>query len=414
VERLVTHIAIGSPAYIRGRVGVYRARCGCCKYFQSPIAGVPKGGKYSFEVRNKVANSLIRDRLPYRKVQERMLEDYCLRLSIGYIHECFMWAHEQINMSEHREWASKNFSGNLCIDEVHDSGRVLLYATDPTNDFTIHFAINTCNDQEHMNTFLMELKNMGIYPKVIITDGSHLYTGSLQEIWPEAEHQLCVFHVIKEVNKLLLGSLRAVKNVIKRQGNKGRKKKRGRKKAGPLSVKKGRTKKEESKFLWENQYLVVRKEETLSTDEKELLEQMIQIAPEIETIRGFNQEFYCLFERDITKEQARSRREHMLNKPEYQNDQLLARALCKLRDERFEKMIVFLDHGSEAQRTSNHVERNNRCFRMMQKTRYKRRTEHNIRMAIELDLYERMLRHPLKNQNILPSNPHHTCLEMAA
>ena len=42
--------------------------------------------------------------------------------------------------------------------------------------------------------------------------------------WSEVEPQLCIFHVIKEVNKLLLDGVRAIKNRLKRQGNKGRKK----------------------------------------------------------------------------------------------------------------------------------------------------------------------------------------------
>jgi hypothetical protein len=36
-----------------------------------------------------------------------------------------------------------------------------------------------------------------------------------------------VLHVSKEVNKLLLDGVRAIKNRLKRQGNKGRKKRRG-------------------------------------------------------------------------------------------------------------------------------------------------------------------------------------------
>ena len=39
---------------------------------------------------------------------------------------------------------------------------------------------------------------------------------------------------------------------------------------------------------------------------------------------------------------------------------------------------------------------------MLQKTRYKRRTDYTIRMAIELDLYERILQHPLfKPSNVV-------------
>ena len=56
-------------------------------------------------------------------------------------------------------------------------------------------------------------------------------------------------------------------------------------------------------------------------------------------------------------------------------------------------MIVFLG-WENVDATNNHVERNNRVFRMMQKTRYKRRQTHTIRMALELDLYARMQKHP--------------------
>lgn len=37
------------------------------------------------EVRNTVANALIRDRMPYMAVLRRMQEDYRLTLSLGYI-----------------------------------------------------------------------------------------------------------------------------------------------------------------------------------------------------------------------------------------------------------------------------------------------------------------------------------------
>ena len=88
------------------------------------------------------------------------------------------------------------------------------------------------------------------------------------------EHQLCIFHVIKDVNKLILGGVRAIKNEIKAQGNKGRKRKRGkpskaaqqretrRKQQGILS------KKEEATFIFDNQYLIVRKEEDLTRSRK--------------------------------------------------------------------------------------------------------------------------------------------------
>src|SRR2546421_8479462 len=109
------------------------------------------------EVRNGVANALIRDRMPYRLVIQRMREDFGLELSLGYIHTCFLWAHEQINMEEHWDFVCANFSGVLCLDEVHDSGRTILFATDPLNNLTVSFTLAEHNDQAHMDTFLQAL-----------------------------------------------------------------------------------------------------------------------------------------------------------------------------------------------------------------------------------------------------------------
>ena len=42
--------------------------------------------------------------------------------------------------------------------------------------------------------FLWRLKPAGIEPDEVSTGGSPLYPGALKEIWPEAAHQLCLFH----------------------------------------------------------------------------------------------------------------------------------------------------------------------------------------------------------------------------
>lgn len=344
-----------------------------------------------------MANSLIRDRLPYRRVQRRMQEEFQLRPSLGYIHDCFLWARDQIDNEARLRWAVRNFSGVVCVDEVHDGPRTILYATDPLNNFTLDFEIVERNDQPHMDAFLTALRDKGIVPRVAITDGSPLYKDALREIWQEIEHQLCVFHVIKEVNKLILDAVRHVKNKIKRQGNKGRKRRRGR--PSPLdkrrrTASKRQTRKDQARFIWRHQHLIVKKAEAMTEEDKAALGKMLEIVPQLKTLRRFNRDFYRLFERNLTKQQARYRRSRMANNQAYQSNSFLALALGKLRKERFEKIITFLD-WQDGERTSNHVERNNRAFRMLQKTRYKRRSTHTIRISIELDLYARMLDHPL-------------------
>lgn len=402
-ERCVPHVgALHRRSFIIAKVGVYKARCGCCKYFQAPVPGVPYKGRYSYEVRNTIANALIRDRMPYQGVIRRMQEEYLLDVSVGYVHSCFVWAHEQINTHERWAFVCTQFSGLLCIDEVHDGDWTILFATDPLNDFTVSFKLVEQNDQDQMDAFLQELKDVGLNVEVVITDGSPLYKESLQRYWSEVEHQLCIFHVIKEVNKLILDGVRAVKNRIKRQGNKGRKKRPGRpsKKAQQQKErKKGMTKKAQAAFIWEHQYLIVRKAEDLTDQDKQDLASMFEMAPELKLFRQFNHHFYRLFEKGITKQSARYRRTQMVNNREYQANEFLQKALKKLEKGKFEKMIVFLG-WENVERTNNHVERNNRNFRMLQKTRYKRRKKHTIKKALELDLYQCMINHPLYQPKI--------------
>ena len=398
VTRQIKHLAaVQRRAWIIAQVGVYRARCSCSQYFQAAIPGVPYKGRYSLEVRNYLSNALIRDRMPYRLVQQRLREDHFLEVSVGYIHACFLWAHAQINREEHWRFVRANFSGVLCIDEVHDRGQTILFATDPLNDFTVSFQLVEVNDQPHMDAFLQGLKERGLEVLVAISDGSPLYKDSLQSHWADIEHQLCVFHVIKEVNKLILDGVRAIKNGLRRQGNKGRKRRAGRpgKRAQQQRQRRqGMSKHEQATFLWEHQYLIVRKEGELTAEDRDHLALLFAIAPELEVFRRFNQQFYRLFEKGLTQQQARYRRTRLINNPDYLANPFLVRAMKKLAKDKFEQLIVFLG-WENVERTNNHVERNNRAFRMLQKTRYKRRKQHTIEKALELDLYGRMLNHPL-------------------
>jgi hypothetical protein len=215
---------------------------------------------------------------------------------------------------------------------------------------------------------------------------------SLTARWKDVEHQLCIFHVLADINKCVLDAVRAIKNRIKRQGNKGRKRRRGR----PHGKKRPRKepKKEQASFIWEHQHLIVKKKQNLTGEDKENLKKLFSIAPELRTIRRFVCDIYRLFQKGITKQQARNRRTRLMNNPNYQRKAHLVRAMKKLVKPKFEKMIVFLKYDN-AERTNNHVERNNRAFRMIQKTRYKRRHKHTIEAALWLELDRRRAKHPL-------------------
>lgn len=286
----------------------------------------------------------------------------------------------------------------LCIDEVRDGSRVILYATDPLNDFTVSWKVNTKNDLLSMNAFLDDMKQWGLNPEVVITDGSPLYKDALNEHWKDVEHQLCIFHVIKDVNKIILDAVKSIKNKIKRLGNRGRKRKRGRprKSAQKKRNDKKKTRKQQAKFIWQNQHLIVKKKENLTKEDKKTLKIMFEIAPRLKLLRKFNQQFYKLFETSISKEKAYRRWKRMMQNEDYQKDKQINKALKMLRKEKFDKMITFMKYEN-LDRTNNHVERNNRTFRMMQKTRYKRRSAKTIETAIWLDIMRRWEKHTIHN-----------------
>lgn len=71
----------------------------------------------------------------------------------GNIHDCFGWAHEADRHGKPLGLCASLLLGVLYIDEVQDSGRTILFATDPLNNMTVSFKVVETDDQAHMNLF---------------------------------------------------------------------------------------------------------------------------------------------------------------------------------------------------------------------------------------------------------------------
>jgi len=241
-----------------------------------------------------------------------------------------------------------------------------------------------------MDAFLDSIQAMGFDVKVAITDGSPLYKEALIERWQGLEHQLCVFHVIKEINALVLQALRQlrVKLPKPKKYRRGRPSKRGRK----------RKKDTRRKFVQEHQHLLVKREDRWTDEDRANWQQLVEYIPEAAVLRDFVNRTFSLFEPGITKQTASQRRRRLVDDPRYQNFPDLVKAIRKLSKEKFAKMITFLG-WSNVDRTNNHVERNNRIFRFVQKTRYKRRRRHTILQALWLHILLRWRRHPFYDLN---------------
>ena len=248
--REVRTVAFKAVAYLKITYGEYTARCECCTTFRNTFEGVLPKAHYDNKVRDLVLDRVIKDGMSIERILESLRREFLLELSSGFVYNVLRDRAEELDMSEHRRMVLEHFSGTLCVDELHLGRFTLLLATDPLSNLPVAFALVAANDQDHMWRFLKNLKNWGLEPRVVVTDGSNLYPAVIAELWSEADHQLCVFHVIKDINKLILDAVRRMKKAMSRRGKGGRKKKRGRKsrKAKAAAARRGPTVKEKANF----------------------------------------------------------------------------------------------------------------------------------------------------------------------
>src|SRR3954466_1264697 len=229
LTRTVRTVAYKAVAMLEVTYGEYAARCGCRTTFRNCPEGVPPKARYDDRVRELVLDRLLKDGMSVERTLASFRREFLLDLSTGFVYDVLRDRAAELDMAEHRRAVLEHFSGTLCVDELHLGRFTLLLATDPLADLPVAFALVAKNDSDHMRRFLRNLKTWGLTPRVVVTDGSNLYPAVLGQSWPEADHQLCVFHALKTINGLILDAVRRLKAAMAGRGKAGRKKKRGRK-----------------------------------------------------------------------------------------------------------------------------------------------------------------------------------------
>lgn len=103
----------------------------------------------------------------------------------------------------------QEFSGYLAADEIYDGPFCILFAVDAKRQRRLAYdVLEHSPTQDDIRQFLGRVNQMltarDLMVAGITTDGSSLYPDPIREIWPNARHQICEFHVIKEINKDVL------------------------------------------------------------------------------------------------------------------------------------------------------------------------------------------------------------------
>jgi transposase-like protein len=389
ITRRVRTVAYKAVAYLEITCGEYQALCDCCTTFRNTPEQVLPRALYDNKVRDLVLERVVEDGMSIERTLASLRREFLLELSTGFVYDVLRDHARQLEMAEHRRKVLGLFSGTLCIDELHLGRFTLLLATDPLADLPVAFALVDKNDQDHMRRFLRNLGNWGLNPRVVVTDGSNLYPAVLAELWPVADHQLCVFHVIKDINKLILDAVRRMRASMSRRGKAGRKKKRGRKgtKSKAAAARRGMTVKGKAHFVFRHRHLIVKRQENLTESEHNDLKQMLEYLPELRTLRRFADRIYWVFDTAKDFHQASCRRAAVVRDPAFGAVPELVKAMEQLNEAKFPKLMAYLKNpASRRVRTNNHVERTNRLFRLLEKVRYKWRGRRTLVRFVVLTL----------------------------
>ena len=310
-----------------------------------------------------------------------MKRDFLLELSTGFLYGLFGVCNFAI-------LTARSFVRRCLVNSPERSvltrytlgHRVVLLATDPEADNPIACALVSSNDAAHMARFLRNLKNHGFFTH----NGHHrsvrpLYPVTLADIWPEAKHQLCVFHVMSEVNDHVLDAVRDVRRALKPKRIKrgrGRPSKRIR-----ARVKKLQEQRKQAERLFRRRHLIVTKQSNIKAEDQATLSELLSLSPSLGTLRKFVDDMHELFAIRRSKKQAWKIWRRMRCNKSYLNNEHLKKALDVLTKQNMEKLLHYLDGPTSTRcktRTNNHVERCNRVLRYLEKVRYKWRRRKTI------------------------------------
>lgn len=382
-QRTIIDIDLAQPLVVFAYIGVYECNV-CDKYFRVDLPFVKKAARYSNRAKQKVITSRVEDRMPYSLIPARTKRDFNIKPSLSTVHSWCNAEFAKIDLTkDYQPWVIASFSGICCIDEVYDKEFCIIFATDPVKDKTIAYEISESGTKQQMRRFMKYLKSIGIDPDIVITDGSNLYPENIKYVWKRARQQLCIFHVTQKITKDVQDAVREYKNSLPK----------------PPKMKRGRPKKNVSKpkkkpnpraIIFKNRYLFTTREENLTPKDKKLLQRLLKRHRPLRIIRSFMLEFYNLFIRSQTKEEAWAKQKAITQNKKYLKNKHLKRAIKRIQNKaKFAKMITYLDYD-DLDMTTNHVERTNRRFRKMQKTSYRLRTKTTIDNMLKADLIQQI------------------------
>jgi len=287
--------------------------------------------------------------------------------------------------TEYLNWALADFSGYLAADELYDGPFCVLSIVDNQSFKRLFYQVlDHAPDQADMLAFFLRfqavLQQRQLVVRGITTDGSPLYPAVLAQVFGEVPHQICVFHILKELNHALL---RAVAQVRKKLATQQPKLGRGRPSGAKRKLAQQRQRLQQKiADLFEYRYLFV--QHHLSASERATLQRITRGLPHLRALREIMDEIYRLFDRRCRTATALGKLAQLRQR--VQRFTQVRQILKGLFSVNVEKALTFLDDALLGA-TSNAVERGNRRYRKMQQSVYRVRRHGHVAARVALDLF---------------------------
>jgi hypothetical protein len=287
--------------------------------------------------------------------------------------------------ADYLDWALDGFSGYIAADELYDGPYCVLSIVDNRTFKRIAYEVLDHDpSQDDILAFFRRFRDALDQRKLalrgITTDGSALYPEPIRAVFGNVPHQVCEFHVLKE---LLKAVLHAVAKVRKELAAKKERMGRGRPKTQQARRAARRNRRLQQKIgdLFEYKNLFVAR--MLTPAQRRILNRITRGLPQLRTLRQIVEEVYRLFDRRCRMETALAKLAKL--RVRVRRFQAVGKTLSKLFSSNLEKALTFLD-DKLLPATSNAVERGNRRHRKMQKTVYRVRTHAHIKARIAIDM----------------------------
>jgi hypothetical protein len=112
-----------------------------------------------------------------------------------------------------------DFSGFLAADELYDGPFCILSLVDNRTFKRLAYQVlsrdPTAKDVESFfRRFRRALEARGRTVRGITTDGSALYPEPIAQVFGDVPHQVCTFHVLRELTKAVLGAVAKVRKEL--------------------------------------------------------------------------------------------------------------------------------------------------------------------------------------------------------